>query len=252
MFCRFIETSAADHGLPLEFLTRLLWQESSFRASAVSPKGAQGIAQFMPATAAERGLADPFDPAQAIPASARLLSDLRTRFGNLGLAAAAYNAGPGRVADWLAGSDELPWETRNYVAAVTGRAVEDWSSSDAASAEPAPEGPQGPRTCLELVALIAVPPVLSRPEAGGERQPWGVQLAVGFSQERALLSYRQLQKRHPSVLGKRQPLILRKTNRSRGTKPVVQVRVAAPTRQAADAICRELRSAGGACMVLRN
>src|SRR5262245_17580460 len=60
--CRLIESSAAAQKLPVPFLTRLIWRESSFRAGVVSPKGAQGIAQFMPATAAERGLADPFDP----------------------------------------------------------------------------------------------------------------------------------------------------------------------------------------------
>src|SRR5438445_8624770 len=81
--CRLIETSAARRGLPVEFLTRLIWRESSFRPGAVSSAGAQGIAQFMPGTAAERGLADPFDPAQAIPASAHLLADLHRRFGSL-------------------------------------------------------------------------------------------------------------------------------------------------------------------------
>ena len=89
--------------LPAEFLTRLIWRESSFRAGAVSPAGARGIAQFMPGTAQERGLADPFDPEQAIPKAAHLLADLRRRFGNLGIAAAAYNAGPARVGDWLRG-----------------------------------------------------------------------------------------------------------------------------------------------------
>ena len=102
--CRLIEHAAGANRLPVEFLTRLIWRESSFRAGAVSPAGARGIAQFMPGTAQERGLADPFDPEQAIPKAARLLADLRRRFGNLGVAAAAYNAGPARVGDWLRGT----------------------------------------------------------------------------------------------------------------------------------------------------
>ena len=85
-----------------------------------------------PGTAAERGLADPFDPEQAIPKAADLLADLRARFGNLGLAAAGYNAGPQRVADWLAGKGGMPAETRNYVLIVTGLDVEDWRSGAAA------------------------------------------------------------------------------------------------------------------------
>src|SRR6185437_13517740 len=87
--CRLIEHAAGANRLPVGFLTRLIWRESSFRTGAISPAGAQGIAQFMPGTAQERGLADPFDPEQAIPKAARLLADLRRRFGNLGVAAAA-------------------------------------------------------------------------------------------------------------------------------------------------------------------
>jgi soluble lytic murein transglycosylase-like protein len=62
---------------------------------AVSRAGAQGVAQFMPATARWRCLADPFDSLEAIAQSAKLLRDLGREFGNLGLAAAAYNAGKG-------------------------------------------------------------------------------------------------------------------------------------------------------------
>src|SRR6266700_4360718 len=95
--CRLIEGAARANRLPVGFVTRIIWRESSFRARVVSPAGAQGIAQFMPQTAQERGLADPFDPEQAIPKAARLLADLRRQFGSLAIAAAAYNAGPARV-----------------------------------------------------------------------------------------------------------------------------------------------------------
>src|SRR5215212_4994517 len=115
--------------MPAGYLTRIIWRESSFRAGVVSPAGAQGIAQLMPGTAQARGLADPFDPEQAIPKAGRLLADLRGRFGNLGLAAAAYNAGGGRVTDWLHSGGTLPAETRAYVRAVTGHAAEEWSQT---------------------------------------------------------------------------------------------------------------------------
>ena len=126
--CRMIEAAATKHRIPVDFFTRLIWQESSFRPGVSSRAGAQGVAQFMPGTAAERGLADPFDPEQAIPKSAELLDDLRGRFGNLGLAAAAYNGGPARVEAWLAGRGGLPGETREYVSIITGRAADDWAS----------------------------------------------------------------------------------------------------------------------------
>jgi soluble lytic murein transglycosylase-like protein len=95
--CPTLEQAAAENGLPLDFFVHVIWQESRFNALAVSPKGAQGIAQFMPRTADWRGLSNPFDVSAALKASASYLRDLRTRFGNLGLAAAAYNAGPQRV-----------------------------------------------------------------------------------------------------------------------------------------------------------
>jgi soluble lytic murein transglycosylase-like protein len=99
--CELIEINAEAKGIPKDFFARLIWKESRFDHRAVSPVGAQGIAQFMPYTAKERGLADPFDIEQAIPASAGFLSELKRAFGNWGLAAAAYNAGPTRVSNWM-------------------------------------------------------------------------------------------------------------------------------------------------------
>ena len=129
--CNALAAAAAENDLPIDFFTRLIWQESRFDPTAVSRAGAQGVAQFMPATASWRGLADPFDPVEAIAKSAKLLRDLRRDFGNLGLAAAAYNAGPGRVRDWLAGRRGLPRETRAYVSLVTGQSAEQWTGVQA-------------------------------------------------------------------------------------------------------------------------
>ena len=90
---------------------------------------ALGIAQFMPATAAERHLLEPFNPVEALPKSGKFLADLRAEFGNLGLAAAAYNAGPQRVRKFITGSRGLPRETRNYVLSITGRSVDAWAKN---------------------------------------------------------------------------------------------------------------------------
>jgi hypothetical protein len=126
--CNTLFTSAQNNDLPVPFFANLLWQESRLRADDVSKKGAQGIAQFMPKTAVETGLANPFDPMQAIPASARFLQRLRMQFGNLGFVAAAYNAGPRRVIEWLERRASLPRETRDYVVRVTGLSVETWKT----------------------------------------------------------------------------------------------------------------------------
>jgi hypothetical protein len=126
--CNALFTSAQDNDLPVPFFANLLWQESRLRDDIVSKKGAQGIAQFMPKVAVETGLANPFDPMQAIPASARFLQRLRLQFGNLGFVAAAYNAGAHRVIEWLERRASLPRETRDYVVRVTGLSVKTWKT----------------------------------------------------------------------------------------------------------------------------
>ena len=124
--CNALVTSAEQNDLPVAFFANLIWQESRLRDDAVSPKGALGIAQFMPQVAAKNGLHNPLDPLQALPASARLLRTLRDQFRNLGFVAAAYNAGAGRVLQWLAHGRTLPRETRGYVLNITGRSVDEW------------------------------------------------------------------------------------------------------------------------------
>jgi soluble lytic murein transglycosylase-like protein len=124
--CSSLVEVAQANALPLGFFTNLIWQESRFDHEAISPVGAMGIAQFMPDTAEGVGLDDAFNGREALPASAKLLRTLIDRFGNLGLAAAAYNAGPKRVSDWLAQRSGLPKETRDYVNVITGKPVEEW------------------------------------------------------------------------------------------------------------------------------
>jgi hypothetical protein len=150
--CETIEESAAKHGLSAASFTRLMWKESRLKANAVSPVGAQGIAQFMPKTAKARGLANPFDPAQAIPASASYLKELKDSLGNFGLAVAAYNAGEGRVSQWLAGRSSLPTETQNYVAFITGHSAHSWrSAGDAGLSAKHSAG------CAEVATALAKP-----------------------------------------------------------------------------------------------
>src|SRR5947209_5131234 len=155
--CLMIESAAEANGLPLEFFARVIWQESRFDPQAIGPltrrgSRAEGIAQFMPQTASERRLLDPFNPVEALPKSAEYLKELRQEFGNLGLAAAAYNAGPRRLRDWLVGTGIMPRETRSYVAAITGRTVEDWSAARAKPQVATP--PRAGPGCGELIALL--------------------------------------------------------------------------------------------------
>jgi hypothetical protein len=257
--CLMIESAARAQGLPLEFFARVIWQESRFQSDAVGPvtrngQRAQGIAQFMPGTASERRLLDPFDPVQALPKSAEFLNELRNQFGNLGLAAAAYNAGPRRVQEWLAGSGYMPQETRNYVVAITGTTVDEW----AAAGKNGKMIDRAPNTsCRELMALLKRAPnffvtELEQHVKLGAARLWGVQLAAGFNRDQALAMYARAMKRLSAVIGDQDPSLLGSMLRSRGTRTFYQVRIGADTRPEADDLCNRIRRAGGACFVLRN
>jgi hypothetical protein len=257
--CLMVESAAKSQDLPLEFFARVIWQESRFQSDAIGPmtrrgQRAQGIAQFMPGTASERRLLDPFDPVQALPKSAEFLNELRGQFGNLGLAAAAYNAGPRRVQEWLAGTGSMPQETRNYVFAITGTSVEDWAAAGK-SGKPPDRAPAS--SCRELMALLkrAPNPFVAELEQHvklGAAREWGVQLAAGFDRNRALAMYARAIKRLSAVIGDQDPSLLGTTWRSRGVRTFYQVRIGADTRVAADDLCNRIRRAGGACFVLRN
>jgi hypothetical protein len=249
--CRLIETSASNRHLPLELFTRLIWRESSFRTGVVSPAGAQGVAQFMPKTAAARGLADPFDPEQAIPASAALLSDLIVQFGNFGLAAAAYNAGPTRLTNWLNAKGALPQETRDYVRFITGRSVDEWAQDQAAGEQQGPPAARPAKSCLELAANLRQGVPAERVEALAAFAPWGVQLAGNFSKELALATYSRARQRYASIIGDLQPMIIGTRLRSRGTRAFYRIRLPAQSRAGAEALCNRIHGVGGACVVLR-
>lgn len=245
--CRTIEQSAAENALPVIFFARLIWQESRFNPRAVSRAGARGIAQFMPGTAVWRGLSDPFHPIEALKESANWLGELRRDYGNLGLAAAAYNAGPGRVQAWLEGRGGLPAETRAYVRIITGRSADEWASPEPPSWDA--DLPHGV-PCEQLATLILANPGEAR---GGKPArpppPWGVQLTGDWSLARALANFRALQQRY-SVLSEREPVTVRVRFGTRAHRTLV--RVGEQSREAANQLCARLRAAGGACVVLRN
>jgi hypothetical protein len=260
--CEMIKSAASANDLPQEFFARVIWQESRFRPDAIgkathSGERARGIAQFMPLTAAERRLLDPLDPTQALPKAAEYLRELLSEFGNIGLAAAAYNAGPQRVQDWLIGKRTLPAETRAYVQIVTGRSAVEWSSS----------GPQrlvnpilenvpcveSAKITLPLKASPVVPS--SHPASMTRLDPptlaWAVQLIGDESEAKALARYSQLRRKYPAILGPYEPVVLR-TALGRNPAAWHRVRVAMDSRQAAESLCKRLQAAGQNCLMQRN
>jgi len=111
-----IRLTAQGHGVPPALVKAVIAAESLFDSSAVSSKGAQGLMQLMPKTAAELGIADPLVAEQNVRGGVRYLREMLDRYGDMGRALAAYNAGPTAV-DRYRGIPPYP-ETRDYVKRV--------------------------------------------------------------------------------------------------------------------------------------
>ncbi|QIE54036.1 lytic transglycosylase domain-containing protein [Pikeienuella piscinae] len=240
--CALIGAEAERRALPKAFFARLIWKESRFDIHAVSPVGAQGVAQFMPYTAKERGLADPFDPAQAIPASADYLAELRDAFGNFGLAAAAYNGGPDRVSRWLANRARLPAETHDYVLTITARPA-DWFRRKDREVEDRPllKDASFEAGCLQLpvIATRAAP-----------RPPWGVVVAGGRNRGAALIAFERAKRSARGQIDPARLHVLRRARRATGPRYLAVL--GAESRSEAQKLCLRLRRAGAPCTIRRN
>ena len=151
-FAAEIEAAAQKHGVDPALLKALIRQESNFNPNAVSPAGATGLTQLMPATAAGLGVTDPTNPQQAIDGGAKYLRQQLDRFGgDEKMALAAYNAGPGAVARF--GGVPPYAETQTYVQKVMGYAEQYRTAGVPA---PAP-----------VAAAVPAPPPATSPAAFG-------------------------------------------------------------------------------------
>lgn len=248
--CRAIERLSLENDIPPEFFARLIWRESRFRADAVSYKGAEGIAQFMPGTAKLRGLSNSFDVLEALDASSRYLGELRTQFGNLGFAAAAYNAGEEGLRRFL-DKRRLPLETRDYVFAITGNPIETWQDAPPGIAADALDPAL---TFLDGCIRLAVSRRLGEPVLiqASDWAPWAVQLAANFDPGITRRLLRQAVARLPEPLSSESAMIVRQRRVKPGMRPKYQARIGRDTRQEANALCDAIRKAGVACAVVKN
>jgi Transglycosylase SLT domain/SPOR domain len=244
--CRMIEQAAEVASLDAGFFARLIWQESLFDPDAVSPAGAQGIAQFMPGTAAMRGLEDTFNPEEALEASALYLMDLAREFGNLGLAAAAYNGGVARLGSYLAEGRKLPRETRAYVAKITGLTVEDWRDAPPETFDFALEGESFHKGCLALASghgentPAAAPPL-----------PWGVVIASGRSRAATERQVRRFANRYLDLIHA-EHVHYGRNGRLARARGLLVAQIGRESRAEAETLCDRLHAEGGDCIVLKN
>ena len=248
--CAAIAAYARHWQLPDGYFARLIWQESRFDPAALSPAGAQGIAQFMPATGRIRGLLDPFDPAEALARSAEYLRFLELKFGNLGLAAAAYNGGEGRIGRYVTNGGALPAETRNYVVIITGHTVDQWLAGAVEEVDYTLDaGTNFQAACIDMARSVRAPDLTTSP---AEWQPWGVLIAQNASADLARSKFASAQAQFSGVLGSERLMLISALNPSFGTRMRFSAMVGRQTRQEATSLCEELLAAGGNCIVQKN
>ncbi len=246
--CRLIENRSKWRGINPHFIARLINAESRFSPNAVSPAGAEGIAQFIPGTAKRRGLKNPYDPAAALTASIDFLAHLKWRFGNLGLAAVAYNAGEGAASRFIAGRG-IPLETENYVYSITGRAAEEWRKPGARHAIPQIGGRKPFSDACP--GLVRKPGRIRLATKSAARQPWGVLISESFSRTTAVRSFNRIRKNFPADLRGTPPMIVSLRNLSMGARRRYSARIGAGSRKRAANICRSLRARAVICIVRR-
>lgn len=248
--CKLIERNAGERDLDPNFLARLLWKESRFEPGAISPAGAQGIAQFMPGTADLYDLHDPFNPALAIFTAAWYLRYLTDNFGNIGLAAIAYNGGEARAARFIANQSSLPYETLDYVESITGHNAWRWRDNPPAGQE------------LRLALNSATSFRAACVDLGGNRNlrefmieprafPWGVIVASHPSRSGAVKQVARLNRSLRPVLGSKQVGYVRK-KLSGMPRAVYTAQVGYDSKAEANSFCVQLKRLGGRCIVLKN
>lgn len=250
--CRVIERAASREGLDKNFLARLIWKESRFEPSAQSHAGAEGIAQFIPSTARIVGLHDPYNPAEAIQVSANYLRRLRDFYGTIGLAAVAYNGGEGRADRFMRDGGTLPYETQDYVQAITGFNAWRWRD-DPPAADQVDLRLDGDAPFLDACIRLA-----------GNRQlrefgvaeaapalPWGVILASHRTRNGAQGQVQRLNRALRPILAGKEVSYVRRTLR-KGTPRVYTAQVGWSSRGEANKFCQKARTVGVNCIVLRN
>lgn len=251
--CRTIERAASREGLDKNFLARLLWKESRFEPSAVSPVGAEGIAQFMPGTAAIVGLHDPYNPAEAIRVAAAYLSRLSNFYGSIGIAAVAYNGGEGRADRFMRDGGTLPYETQDYVEAITGFNAWRWRE-DPPSSEKIDLRLDGDAPFLEACTRLAGKRELrefSTAERRDPALPWGAILASHPTRNGVQRHVTRLNRALRPLLSGKNVSLVRRTLRN-GAPKVYTAQVGWNSRREANSFCQKARAIGLNCIALKN
>ena len=247
--CNAIATFADRHGLNRDFFARLIWQESRFDPNALSHANARGIAQFIPQTAKLRGLADPYNPADALEHSAQYLAEMVQRYGNEGMAAIGYNGGERRAKGFLEGRG-LASETIAYVPIITGLSAETWRDAPPedhdfrlSKTEPFHAACTRMARKRRLTPLTPPEPLL---------KAWGVQVGFGVSKGSARDKVKRQTAACRSRASKERLDLVYRKNRVSGRKGFYFAQFGRDSRKGAQSLCDGLRRQGCVCLVVKN
>jgi hypothetical protein len=250
--CQALRDVSRTHDLDTVFFTRLIWQESRFDPNALSTANAQGIAQFIPSTAKLRGLSNPYNPALALDHSAQYLAELVDRFGNVGMAAVAYNGGETRATNFIAKTNGLASKTMNYVQIITGQSAEDWRDTPPKSLDLALQKDKPfMSACLELAkkrSLSKIKSLNPKPKLPA----WGVQMATGSTRAKASVMFKRNARACSNVIDGRKPNYIKKSPQVAGRKAYYVARLGAKSRGSAQKLCNCLRKFNCVCVVFKN
>jgi len=248
--CHALETFADRYALDPYFFTRLIWQESRFKPNARSHADAMGIAQFIATTAKARGLEDPFNPAEALDASARYLAELELKFGSLGLAAAAYNAGETAAANFQKQTAGLPNETWKYIQIITGLDARVWRDNAPQDHDFTLKKDQDFQdSCQDLAKTRKLSPTqIFKPQF----KKWGVQLAAGKTREAAAVSYKHRARLCKRAIKDRTPDYIYSSPQVKLRRPSYVARISFDSRRKATTFCTRLKQYNCACAVYKN
>mgnify|MGYP001166591466 FL=1 len=246
--CTLIAEQAETTGVPEALMARLFFSETGFDPAYTSPTGATGVAKFNAAVAGSVGLSDPTDIEIAIPAAAKRIADLKSQFGNFGLALAAYQAGEKPVRRWLDGKGYLPVSTMIFVRKMTGESPEFFRNPKAKlDVRPLETRFGFGDACRRMPLIASGDASLEEPSD----MPWAVVVGTGNDIDAAMTFWSEVKERTGFRIGGGKVYVM-PVAAGMGRPSHFSVRIGAETRGSAQATCSKLRGLGGACMITKS
>lgn len=242
--CQMLEQTARHHFLDPGFLARLIWQDSRFELGRISAAKLVAEPQLNSDKPGLGDVSEHLNPAQIVERTGRYIAYLKQEDGNIGLAAMAYDAGERGAFGFMAGNVALRQRSVEFVKLVTGISAERWRNDppDSHDFSLSPEL-DFMNACIALAHGRALHP------PGTKLDPWGVQLGKIYPMNRAKLEHARRVRSCPQISAQKVDYVAQQ-HRFAGRRALWMARIAQTGRDAALALCAEIRQSGCACRVV--